>query len=87
MNSTAVKVTWLKSLHPNGVIRYRLNVRLSKDEQSANRLIYNGLNTMFVVSRLQEFTEYTFTVESFNVKYNWTSTPAVATETTHSAGM
>ena len=85
-NSTAIKVTWLQALHPNGVIRYKLFMRLSKDEESKNQLVYKGLGTAYVVSGLQEYVMYTFTVVSFNIKYNWTSKRVVAMETTHPAG-
>ena len=61
-------------------------MRLSKDEESKNQLVYEGLDTAFVVSGLQEYVMYTFTVVSFNIKHNWTSKQVVAMETTHPAG-
>ena len=51
-----------------------------------NRLVHEGVDTAFVVSGLQEYVMYSFTVVSFNVKYAWTSKPIVTMETTHPAG-
>ena len=86
MNSTAIKVAWVQALHPNGAIHYKLYIRLSKDDESMNRLVYEGVDTAFVVSGLQEYVMYNFSVVSFNVKYAWTSKPIVAMEITDPAG-
>ena len=77
----------MQPLHPNGVVQYKLSSRLSTEDESQNTVLYEGLATAFVVSRLQEYVMYTFTVVSVNVKYSWTSTPVVAMETTHPAGI
>lgn len=85
-NSTAIRVTWTQALHPNGIIHYKLYMRLSKDDKSKNKLVYQGMNTAYVVSGLQAYVMYIFTAVSFNIKYNWTSKEVVAMETTHPAG-
>ncbi|KAL9967588.1 hypothetical protein ACROYT_G025850 [Oculina patagonica] len=85
VNSSAIKVTWIEALHPNGIIRYKLYMRLSKEDEQTNRLVYKGMDTSYVAADLQEYVMYTFTVVSFNIKYNWTSKPVVAMETTHPA--
>ena len=77
----------MQPLHPNGVVQYKLSSRLSTEDESQNKVLYEGSATAFVVSRLQEYVMYTFTVVSVNVKYSWTSTPVVAMETTHPAGI
>ncbi len=61
-------------------------MRLSKEDEQTNRLVYKGMDTSYVAADLQEYVMYTFTVVSFNIKYNWTSKPVVAMETTHPAG-
>ena len=61
-------------------------MRVSNEDEQANRLVYEGMDTAYVLSGLEEFVKYTFTVVSFNSKYNWTSKPVVTMETTHSAG-
>ena len=77
----------MQPLHPNGVVQYNLSGRLSTEEESQNKVLYEGLATAFVVSGLEEYVMYTFTVVSVNVNYSWTSTPVVAMETTHPAGI
>ena len=62
-------------------------MRLSTEDESQNKVLYEGSVTAFVVSGLEEYVMYTFTVVSVNVKYSWTSTPVVAMETTHPAGI
>ena len=61
-------------------------MRLSKDDETVNQLVYEGLDTFYVVAGLEEYVVYTFTVVSFNIKYGWTSEQVVAKETTHPAG-
>ncbi|KAJ7370454.1 hypothetical protein OS493_032345 [Desmophyllum pertusum] len=77
VNSTAIKVTWVKALYPNGVIHYRLYMRVSDEEEQANQSVYEGMDTAYVLSGLEEFVKYIFTVVSFNKKKNWTSKPVV----------
>ena len=87
VNSTAIRVKWTQSLHPNGVVQYKLSTRLSTEDESQNKVLYEGLATAFLVSGLEEYVMYTFTVVSVNFKYSWTSTPVVAMETTHQTGI
>ena len=87
VNSTVIRLKWVQPLHPNGVVRYKLFMRLSTEDESQNKVLYEGSVTAFVVSGLEEYVMYTFTVVSVNVKYSWTSTPVVAMETTHPAGI
>ena len=87
VNSTAIRVKWVQPLHPNGVVQYKLSMRLSTEDESQNKVLYEGSVTAFVVSGLEEYVMYSFTVVSVNVKYSWTSTPVVAMETTHPAGI
>lgn len=86
LNSTVIKVTWDEALHPNGIISYKLYERRSVEKEDANRQMYDGLDTVYIASGLEEYVMYTFTVVSFNVKYRWTSQPVIAMETTHPAG-
>ena len=76
----------MQPLHPNGVIRYKLYMRLRKDDESVNRPVYEGPGTTYVVSGLQEYVTYIFAVVAFNIKYSWTSPQVIAMETTHPAG-
>ena len=62
-------------------------MRLSTEDESQDKVLYEGSVTAFVVSGLEEYVMYSFTVVSVNVKYSWTSTPVVAMETTHPAGI
>ena len=87
VNSTAIRVKWAQPVHPNGVVQYKLSTRLSTEDESQNKVLYEGLATAFLVSGLEEYVMYTFTVVSVNFKYSWTSTPVVAMETTHPAGI
>ena len=77
----------MQPLHPNGVVQYKLSTRLSTEDESQNKVLYEGSATAFVVSGLEEYVMYTFTVVSVNVKYSGTSTPVVAMETTQPAGI
>ena len=86
MNSTAITITWIKALHPNGVIDYKLYKRLSKEDRQKDQLVYQGTDTSHVAADLQEYVMYTFTVVSVNIKYLWESKPVVVMETTHPAG-
>ena len=86
VSSTAIQVTWVKALNPNGIINYKLYFRLSEEEEQANHLVYEGMDTAYTVPGLEEYVSYTFTVVSFNIKNNWTSQAVVAVETTHPAG-
>ena len=61
-------------------------MRVSDEEEQANQSVYEGMDTAYVLSGLEEFVKYIFTVVSFNKKKNWTSKPVVAMETTHPAG-
>ena len=87
VNSTAIRLKWVQPLHPNGVVRYKLSMRLSTEDESQNKVLYEGSVTAFVVSGLEEYVMYTFTVVSVNIKHSWTCTPVVAMETTHPAGI
>ena len=87
VNSTAIRLKWVQPLHPNGVVRYKLSMRLSTEDESQNKVLYEGSVTAFVVSGLEEYVMYTFTVVSVNIKHSWTSTPVVTMETTHPAGI
>ena len=86
MNSTAIKVTWIKALYPNGIIYYRLYRRLSKEDEQKDQVVYQGTDTSHVAANLQEYVMYTFTVVSVNIRYGWQSKPVVVMETTHPAG-
>ena len=86
MNSTAIKITWIKALHPNGVIDYKLYKRLSKEDRQKDQLVYQGTDTSHVAADLQEYVMYTFTVVSVNIGYGWESKSVVVMETTHPAG-
>lgn len=82
VNSTAIRVTWVEALNPNGKINYKLYVRLSGESEEKNRLVYERNDTMYIVAGLEEFVNYTFTVASFNIRNKWTSKPIVAVEST-----
>ena len=86
MNSTAIKITWIKALHPNGVIQYELYKRLSKEDEQEDQLVYAETGTSHVAADLQEYVMYTFTVVSVNIRHKWKSKPVVVMETTHPAG-
>jgi len=86
VNSTAIKVTWIKALHPNGIVHYRLYRRLSKEDEQKDQLVYQGTGTSHVAANLQEYIMYTFTVVSVNIAHGWKSKPVVVMETTHPAG-
>ena len=87
VNSTAIRVKWAQPLHPNVVVQYKLSRRLSTEDESQNKVLYEGLATAFLASGLEEYVMYTFTVVSVNLKLSLTSTPVVAMETTHPAGI
>ena len=86
MNSTAINVTWIKALHPNGIIYYRLYRRLSKEDEQKDQVVYQGMDTSHVAANLQEYVMYTFTAVSINIRYGWKSKPVVVMETTPPAG-
>ena len=86
VNSTAIRVTWVEALNPNGKINYKLYVRLSGESEEENRLVYERNDTMYIVAGLEEFVNYTFTVASFNIRNKWTSKPIVAVESTRASG-
>ncbi|XP_044179415.1 receptor-type tyrosine-protein phosphatase F-like isoform X8 [Acropora millepora] len=83
LNSTAIKVTWVEALHPNGIISYKVYKRRSVEKEDADQQIYDGLDTVYIAAGLEEYVKYTFTVVSLNVKYQWTSQRVIAMETTH----
>lgn len=86
VNSTAIKITWIKALHPNGIISYELYKRLSKEDGQNDQMVYAGTGTSHVAAGLQEYVMYTFTVVSVNIRHKWKSKPVVVMETTHPAG-
>ena len=86
MNLTAIKITWIKALHPNGIIQYELYKRLSKEDEQEDQLVYTEMGTSHVAADLQEYVMYTFTVVSVNIRHKWKSKPVVVMETTHPAG-
>ena len=86
VNSTAIRVSWVKALNPNGKINYKLRVRLSGEKEEENRPVYEGNDTTYLVTGLQEYVKYAFTVVSFNIKNKWESKPVVAVESTRPSG-
>ena len=86
MSSTAVIITWIKALHPNGIINYKLYKRLSKEDAQKDQVVYQGTGTSYVETELQEYVMYTFTVVSVNIRHRWESKPVVVMETTLPAG-
>lgn len=73
INATAIRVTWKPPANPNGIIKYRLYIRLRRDEPGTNRLVHDGEELVRVVSGLEEFTVYTLTLVAYNVKHGWNS--------------
>jgi len=86
VTSTAIQVTWLKALHPNGIINYKLYMRLSKEDEQKDQVVYQGMDTSHLETGLQEYVMYTFTVVSVNIRHSWESKPVVVVETTLPAG-
>ena len=86
VNSTAIRVSWFKALNPNGKINYKLRVRLSGEKEEESRPVYEGNDTTYLVTGLQEYVKYAFTVVSFNIKNKWESKPVVAVESTRPSG-
>ena len=86
MNSTAIKVTWEKPLHPNGKIFYRLYYWQTREGAGTKLVAYEGPLMEYVVGGLHEYVPYTFMVQAYNVRYSWSSAGTNATETTHPAG-
>lgn len=87
VNSTAIKVSWIKALHPNGIILYWLYMRLSQEDEQKDQVVHRGMDTSYVAADLQEYVMYTFTVVSVNIRHSWKSKPVVVMETTHPAGL
>lgn len=86
MNSTAIKVTWEKPLHPNGEIFYRLYYWQTREGAGTKLVAYEGALMEYVVGGLHEYVPYTFMVQAYNKRYSWSSAGTNATETTHPAG-
>ena len=61
-------------------------MRLSKEDEQKDQVVYQGMDTSHVAADLQEYVMYTFTVVSVNIANSWRSKPVVVMETTHPAG-
>ena len=61
-------------------------MRLSKEDEQTDQVVYQGMDTSHVAVDLQEYVMYTFTVVSVNSAYSWESKPMVVMATTHPAG-
>lgn len=74
-------------MHPNGKIKYRLFFRKESDPVAFFWPIYDGERIQYLVFNLKPFTQYSFKVNAYNVKYNLSSLSIVAMDTTAQAGM
>lgn len=86
LNSTAILVSWDHPTNPNGKIKYRLSFSTGSSQVASFKLVYDGESTQYMVSNLKPFTQYSFKVNAYNVKYNLSSPSAVAMETTAQTG-
>ncbi|XP_068670555.1 receptor-type tyrosine-protein phosphatase F-like [Montipora foliosa] len=80
ITATKIRVSWQQPLYPNGIIRYKLS--FASDPETSFKLIYFGESTQYLVSNLKPFTKYRFELLAFNLKYNLSSPPIGAMETT-----
>ena len=82
LNSTAIKVTWQRPLHPNGEILYRVQYWQSSGELGKKSHVEPGLE--LTVAGLHEYVKYTFSVQACNSRYS--SILVNVSERTHPAG-
>ena len=73
-------------MNTNGKIKYRLSFYNTSEPGAAPKLAYDGNATQYLVSNLKPYTQYTFRVVAYNVKYNLSSASIDTSEKTDQAG-
>ncbi len=80
INSSAILVSWVTPVNLNGKIKYRLSFN------KRSELVYDGNGTRYLVSNLKPYTQYTFSLVAYNIKYNLTSAAVHTLESTPQDG-
>lgn len=73
-------------MNTNGKIKYRLSFNKRSEPSAASKLVYDGNATQYLVSNLKPYTQYSFKVVAYNVKYNLSSAAIDTSETTAQDG-